>query len=399
MKTSRFIAGLSAALIATSMTAAIPASAGGPTAGSSSSTATVANYDLIDVTNAFKDAGIDAENIKNVQNFLILNVEFFDGNDYEYIINAVKEVRILYIEPTAKRIFGKQGDNLKNLSQADRYHVYDNLQPAARDAIKTKFQKVAEKLHVKTEWSTQTIKTDTSESTYALWYGTLDTAKAVRKADFQKTPSTDLIYKGTTANTTKISKCKIELAGTKLTLKMNGNKVVRRAPKVRVTINGKTLVKGRDYTLSYKNIDKFGKASIVVNGTGDYSGKKTVYFYIVPDKLTFTPTKSGSDVKVSIARDDKLLKNEDITKNSWFDNISKADKEKCGYQIQFSNTNVFKSAVRTFSTKKYVAGASPKALKFTSTTLQGANKYVRVRAFIVVDGKRYYGAWSDTKTV
>ena len=94
MKTSRFIAGLSAAIIATSMTAAIPAAAGQSGAAATTAT-TVANYDLIDVVNAMKDAGFDAKNVQNVRNFLILNSEFFDGNDYQDMITAVNEVRIL----------------------------------------------------------------------------------------------------------------------------------------------------------------------------------------------------------------------------------------------------------------------------------------------------------------
>lgn len=390
MKTSRFIAGLSAALIATSMTAAIPASAGGPTSGNTAASTTVANYDLIDVVNAFKDAGIDNENVKNIRNFLILNCEFFDGNDYAAIIKAVEEVRVLYIEPTAMRIFGRTPNKL---SQADRYHIYDNLQPASRDAIKKKFEKVAEKLNVKTEWSTQTLKSDVSSTDYALWYGTLDVSKAVRKGDLQKNPTNDYLKESGGAST-KISATKIELAGSKLTLKWSNGKVVRRAPKVKVTYNGKTLTKGKDYTLSYKNIDKFGKASIVVNGKGDFTGKKTVYFYIVPNKAVIDTAEklSGGDVAFKVTKDSELF-NKDL-----FDKLSDADKAKCGYQIQFSDTTYFKTAIRTFSTKNYSAGGE-KTLIFSSATLGSANKYVRVRAFITVDGKRYYGAWSATKAL
>lgn len=377
MKTSRFIAGLSAAIIATSMTAAIPAAAGQSGAAATTAT-TVANYDLIDVVNAMKDAGFDAKNVQNVRNFLILNSEFFDGNDYQDMINAVNEVRILYFDSLAMRLFGKTP---AQLSQADRYHMYDNLQPAARDSIKKKFEKLGEKKFVKTEWSIQTVKTDTTSTDYALWYGTLDVTKAVRKADIQKNPNVEIIPTGTA---TKITKCTIKLAGTKIAYK----KGVKRAPKVTITYNGKTLTKNKDYTLSYKNIDKMGKASIIIEGKGNFTGKKTVYFYIVPEQATITTaTKTDSTtVKVKLAKDSKLT---DSACNSCTG----------GYQIQFGSTKSFDSGkVRTFSTKNYSVAAD-KAVNFTNLT---GVKYVRARAFITVtkaDGatERHYGAWSTVK--
>ncbi len=40
----------------------------------------------------------------------------------------------------------------------------------------------------------------------------------------------------------------------------------------KVTLNGKKLVKNRDYTLSYKNNKKKGKATMIITGKGKYSG-------------------------------------------------------------------------------------------------------------------------------
>ena len=376
MKTSRFIAGLSAAIIATSMSVAIPAAAGGPNAGGTAAT-TVANYDLIDVVNAMKDAGFDAKNVQNVRNFLILNSEFFDGNDYQDMINAVNEIRILYFDAIAMRIFGKTP---AQLTQAQRYHMYDNLQPAARDSIKKKFEKLGEKKFVKTEWSVQTVKTDTTSTDYALWYGTLDVTKAVRKADIQKNPNVEIIPTGTA---TKISKCTIKLAGTKLAFKAG----VKRAPKVTITYNGKTLTKNKDYTLSYKNLDKIGKASIIIEGKGAFTGKKTVYFYIVPEQAKISQaSKSGDTVKFTVAKDANLTNGNNSCTG--------------GYQIQFGSTKSFDSGkVRTFSTKNY--DVANKGITFTNLT---GVKYVRTRAFINVkkaDGatERHYGAWSTVKAL
>lgn len=54
------------------------------------------------------------------------------------------------------------------------------------------------------------------------------------------------------------------------------------APEPGVIINGKTLVKDTDYTLSYANNVNAGTASITVTGTGNYSGTQTKNFTIAP---------------------------------------------------------------------------------------------------------------------
>lgn len=46
----------------------------------------------------------------------------------------------------------------------------------------------------------------------------------------------------------------------------------------------KTLVNGRDYTLSYINNTDIGYAAVVINGKGAYSGKTAVNFRIVPSR-------------------------------------------------------------------------------------------------------------------
>ncbi len=51
-------------------------------------------------------------------------------------------------------------------------------------------------------------------------------------------------------------------------------------PEVKVTYNGKNLVKDTDYTVAYKNNVKVGKATVVVTGMGDYAGTKEATFQI-----------------------------------------------------------------------------------------------------------------------
>lgn len=52
-------------------------------------------------------------------------------------------------------------------------------------------------------------------------------------------------------------------------------------PIIKVTYGKKTLKKGTDYTVTYKNNKKVGTATIVITGKGNYAGTKTVKFKIV----------------------------------------------------------------------------------------------------------------------
>lgn len=51
-------------------------------------------------------------------------------------------------------------------------------------------------------------------------------------------------------------------------------------PAVKVTFEGKKLKKGKDYTISYSNNKKVGKAKVTIKGKGKYSGEKTIKFNI-----------------------------------------------------------------------------------------------------------------------
>jgi hypothetical protein len=55
-------------------------------------------------------------------------------------------------------------------------------------------------------------------------------------------------------------------------------------PDVKLTYNGKTLKKGTDYTLAYRDNIAAGRASVTIAGKGNYAGTKTVYFKINPAK-------------------------------------------------------------------------------------------------------------------
>ena len=58
-------------------------------------------------------------------------------------------------------------------------------------------------------------------------------------------------------------------------------------PDVLVRFNGKTLVKGKDYDLSYSDNVKVGTARVTVTGKGNFNGKHEITFKIVRPVITF----------------------------------------------------------------------------------------------------------------
>ncbi|HCT91107.1 MAG TPA: hypothetical protein DF613_06980 [Lachnospiraceae bacterium] len=88
-------------------------------------------------------------------------------------------------------------------------------------------------------------------------------------------------------------------------------------PDVKLIWQGKALKKGTDYTISYANNKKAGKAKIVLKGKGSYTGSRTVYFFIKKSlgkakvaKIAAQKYKKGKAVKpvLKVSCDGKKLK-------------------------------------------------------------------------------------------
>ncbi len=141
-------------------------------------------------------------------------------------------------------------------------------------------------------------------------------------------------------------------------------------PNVTVKYNNRKLTKDTDYTVSYKNNKKIGTATVTITGKGDYTGKTTVRFDIIPGKVKISSLTAG---KKQLAV--KWSKGKAIT----------------GYEIQYSLKKNFKSA-ETVTIKK--ASATGTVLK----KLQAKKiYYVRIRTYKTVSGKKYCSAWSAIK--
>ena len=88
-------------------------------------------------------------------------------------------------------------------------------------------------------------------------------------------------YTGTVTTSFSIVRSSIKnakVSGVKTSYNRTGKAI---CPKPKVKLNGVTLKKKRDYLVSYKKNKKKGTATVVLKGTGNYSGNKKIKFKIV----------------------------------------------------------------------------------------------------------------------
>ena len=143
-------------------------------------------------------------------------------------------------------------------------------------------------------------------------------------------------------------------------------------PSVTVKVAGRTLTNGTDYTVSYSNNKNVGTSNVYVYGKGNYSGSLSAKFDIVPAKQ-------------------QIQKLETKYKGFYIDWAQKGSAT--GYDIEYSVNANMSSAV-----SKHLTANKPDTL--TVSGLSGDKVYyVRVRSYTNVNGKVYYGAWSDIKSI
>ena len=219
-----------------------------------------------------------------------------------------------------------------------------------------------------------------------------------------------------------------------------------KTPSVTVKVNGKTLKKDTDYTVSYSNNTKVGTATVKITGKGNYTGSVSKTYSIKNNfkKATVsgisTKAFTGKNITQSITvkyNGKTLKKGTDYTvsyssnknigtatvkiagKGSYTGTITKTFKinpakqeiqkltakskaffvdwaqkgSATGYEIQYATNSKFTSAKKVTITNK-------KTDKTTISKLSGKKKYyVRVRSYTTVKGTKYYGAWSASKSV
>lgn len=139
-------------------------------------------------------------------------------------------------------------------------------------------------------------------------------------------------------------------------------------PSPKLTLNGKELLPGTDYTLSYSNNQNIGTATIKITGKGDYKGTKSISFKILPKKVTSFKKKSGT-------------KNITLT---WA-----ADPQADGYQIWRKST--FDADIYT-KVKTVKPGTK---ITWKNTGLENDREYYyTIRAYKKVDNKNYFSSYT-----
>ena len=219
-----------------------------------------------------------------------------------------------------------------------------------------------------------------------------------------------------------------------------------KTPSVNVKVNGKTLKKDTDYTVSYSNNTKVGTAKVTITGKGNYTGSVSKTYSIknnfkkatvssistkaftgknitqsITVKYNGKTLKKGTDYTVSYSNNKNIgTATVKITgKCSYTGTITKTFKinpakqeiqkltakskaffvdwaqkgSATGYEIQYATNSKFTSA-------KKVTITNNKTDTKTISKLSGKKKYyVRVRSYTTVKGTKYYGAWSASKSV
>ena len=219
-----------------------------------------------------------------------------------------------------------------------------------------------------------------------------------------------------------------------------------KTPSVTVKVNGKTLKKDTDYTVSYSNNTKVGTATVKITGKGNYTGSVSKTYSIknnfkkatisgisnksytgknitqsITVKYNGKTLKNGTDYTVSYSSNKNIgTATVKVTgKGSYTGTITKTFKinpakqeiqkltskskaffvdwaqkgSATGYEIQYATNSKFTSAKKVTITNK-------KTDKTTISKLSGKKKYyVRVRSYTTVKGTKYYGAWSASKSV
>lgn len=141
-----------------------------------------------------------------------------------------------------------------------------------------------------------------------------------------------------------------------------------RTPSVSVKYENNILEKNKSYKVEYFNNKAIGRAKVTIKGIGNFTGEKTLYFKIVPSKVQKTVLK----------------KNKTNVEIKW-DNVKGAS----GYAVYRS----------TSKTGKYKRIADVKKNAYTNKNLAiGSTYYYKVRAYKVVNGKKYYGEFSTVKS-
>ena len=212
-------------------------------------------------------------------------------------------------------------------------------------------------------------------------------------------------------------------------------------PKITVMNKGKDLKEGSDYTVSYTDHKNAGTAKAAIAGKGNYAGTKVISFSILPQNLSgfavtgisnqiyngnsFTPAISVTSGNITLKRDSDYIVSISSNRNPGTAKVVIVGKGNYTGSItrtfiismpkvsgvkqvnQYATTNRlqwnqlagisgYEAAFRK-SGEKYGAPIDVKGTSFKHTgRSSGSIYYYRVRGYVLVNGQKVYGSYSDT---
>ena len=170
--------------------------------------------------------------------------------------------------------------------------------------------------------------------------------------------------------TTSIRSAKAILSKTSYTYDGKAKK-----PSVTVKLGSKTLKKGTDYTVSYKNNKSVGKATVTITGKGAYTGTVTKTFKINPKATSISKLTSPKTKQLKVT----YKKVSGVT----------------GYQVTYSTSKKFTKSTTKTATVKGVSKLS----KTVKSLKKGKTYYVKVRTYKTVGGTKYYSSYTSAKKI
>lgn len=150
-------------------------------------------------------------------------------------------------------------------------------------------------------------------------------------------------------------------------------------PSVTVTLNGKTLKKGTDYTLSYNNNINPGTGEIIIKGKGGYTGKTVAYFEIQKKNST---TDSGKKTEKS---GQKITGISSSYKKAYNSSFTLKPKAKGKITYKSSNTKV---ATVNSKGKVKIKGTGKVTITITAKETSAYKKQTKKVTIYAVPGKR-----------
>lgn len=160
---------------------------------------------------------------------------------------------------------------------------------------------------------------------------------------------------------------------TKVTVKNSSYAYTGKALKPSVSVySGSKKLASKYYSVSYKNNKNVGTATITVTGKGTYKNyKSSKTFKIVPKKQVISSLATNGQ-------------------KGYFYVVHTYDSQADGYHVQISNSKSFKLVQESLLSSNYW---------YVNNATSNVTYYVRVRSYVTIGGKIYYGAWSSTKSI